>query len=435
MAHSNECAILFIIRMNHENFVKEIGMRHIYINIYLSCFFFVSVSASVDQTEVTPNRLSGRARENTRKLTVLVEKKKISKEDNVEMEKLVNGVLSFAQTSTQDSILHVAIKNDHDDVAKSLISRGFPLNILDSEKRTPLQRAIIKGKKTLVEDLLQHKAWIVQGDAMLTNTEEVRKVVEDEIEKMTVARISAMLNSGKAEQMSNTRMWPKKEEGMLKALRKNSEEEVLKLLDVPFDFNSRIHGGRALLHIAVSRGYEKVVMRLLEKKVDVDIKDRNKITPMHLAAGSSNPSEEIVLALLRSGADVNAKDKRGMTSLHKAAMNKNETTKIMTKLLESGCDVNLRDSSEFTPLHRATRSGSISNVKFLLSNGADLMAKDKKGWTPLHCAASLGHEDICKELLGRGARVSSEIVELAKSSKKSDNFVGLFDDKKEVLKV
>jgi ankyrin repeat protein len=423
------------MQIGYGNFVKEIGMRNVYLNSYLFCFFFVSALASVDQAEVTSNSLSGRARENTRKLMALVEKNKVSKEDNVEMEKLVNGVLSFSQTSEKDSILHVAIKNDHDEVVKALIRRGFPLNILDSEKRTPLQRAIIKGDKPLVEDLLQHKAWIVKGDATLTNTEDVKKVVADEVEKMTIARISAMLNSGKAQQMSNTRMWPKKEEGMLKALSKNSEEEVLKLLDVPFDFNSRIRRGRALLHIAVARGYEKVVRRLLDKKVDVDIKDQSKITPLHLAAVSSNPSEEIVTALLRAGADVNAKDKRGMSSLHKAAMNKVDTTVIMTKLLESGCDVNLRDSAELTPMHRASRTGSVENMKFLLAKGADVVAKDKKGWTPLHCAVSCGHEDICKELVIRGASVSRDIIELAKNSKNSDNLLKLFDDKKENLRV
>lgn len=159
----------------------------------------------------------------------------------------------------------------------------------------------------------------------------------------------------------------------------------------------------------------KVVELLVAQKADVNARDNQGQTPLHLTVSYSshgtNGNGKLVLSplhlvslkvaqlLIAKGADVNARDNEGKTPLHQANYNSKEVAQL---LIANGADVNARDNKGQTPLHSAGWRGI---TELLIANGADVMARDNKGDTPLHTANS---KEIAQLLIAEGADVNAK---------------------------
>jgi ankyrin repeat protein len=119
---------------------------------------------------------------------------------------------------------------------------------------------------------------------------------------------------------------------------------------------------------------------------------------IHEAAKEGNI--EAVKQHLAAGANVNAKDTNGWTPLHLAALNgQKETTEI---LIAEGADVNAGD--KITPLHYAAQYGEKEIVELLISKGADVNAENYEGKTPLDRAIEYNQPETADLLRKHGAK-------------------------------
>ena len=78
-----------------------------------------------------------------------------------------------------------------------------------------------------------------------------------------------------------------------------------------------------------------------------------------------------VTFFLEADIDLNLKDKNGNTALHLASGEGH--LKVVKLLLEKGANVDSQDESEGTPLHRASVEGHLEVIKFLLEKEQILM--------------------------------------------------------------
>ncbi|MDB4794758.1 ankyrin repeat domain-containing protein [bacterium] len=102
---------------------------------------------------------------------------------------------------------------------------------------------------------------------------------------------------------------------------------------------------RALFN-AASGGNIEAVKQHLTAGTDVEVKDNNGFTPLHIA------TREVAELLIAEGADVNAKGLGGSTPLHLAAMRGHKETAEL--LIAKGAAVNAKDVNEYTPRDWAT---------------------------------------------------------------------------------
>ncbi|OQU96310.1 Ankyrin repeat-containing protein isoform 2 [Cladophialophora immunda] len=164
----------------------------------------------------------------------------------------------------------------------------------------------------------------------------------------------------------------------------------------------------AWLITASEKGQNEVVVQLLNKGADLEVKDgiRN-YTPLSLAA--SNGHQAVVQLLLENGADLEVKDGiRNYTPLSLAAENGHQA--VVRLLLEKAADLKVNDNTFYrTPLSLAAKNGHQAVVRLLLENGADLEVKGGHlGQTPLSQAAANGREVVVKLLLGKGAELEAK---------------------------
>lgn len=125
---------------------------------------------------------------------------------------------------------------------------------------------------------------------------------------------------------------------------------------------------------------------------------KEKVSPLHLAGLVEDPA--VAQALLEGGADVDARDAERRTPLHVAI---GLSVSYVQALLKKGANVNAIDLQGRMPLHGLVASASPDVVRLLLDSGAKLDARDKDGKTPLR-STPLSRTDIRRMLSEAGGK-------------------------------
>ena len=189
--------------------------------------------------------------------------------------------------------------------------------------------------------------------------------------------------------------------------------------------------GGTLLHQAVVLDVHALANLLTSPEFDVDAKDNNGRTPLHLAVTEFLEVETVKL-LVSYGANVNAKDKNGETPLHIVPRNRSIfSTEVARFLISEGANIHAKDNTGKTPLHSAAQESKFQ-VEFLVSQEADINAKDENGRTPLHLAAHVKRIDVMSFLISAGANVHArdnlDRTPLHWVARKTEHFVSTGDD-------
>jgi len=193
------------------------------------------------------------------------------------------------------------------------------------------------------------------------------------------------------------------------------------------------------IHFAVERGFFDVLIYLIEHGADVNCRNNEQKTPLHLASVMFPPNMEIIMYLVDHGADIDAKDtvldtplllaasvanaevvqyligkganvaaanltQRNM--LHCAALGGNMDLVRCCVEQCKGFDVNAKTTDGFTPLFMAVDKNNFEVVQYLVNLGADINAVDSFGRSPLLYAAKQSFVELAKYLVDKGADVN-----------------------------
>jgi ankyrin repeat protein len=202
------------------------------------------------------------------------------------------------------------------------------------------------------------------------------------------------------------------ERRLYRAARYGDTIELQYLIDSAMDLNGRDCFGRAAIHLAVQFGREanaeaSTIELLLAKGAEVNAKDKQGNTPLHLAVDTQQ--DDIVELLLKNGAEVDSINFQGNTPLH-LAMTKKQEGKILQILFDHGArDILINDDFMYGLLVNAIQGHQYENLKMLLANGVNVNAKDRNGMTALHLACMIKADPtIIKLLVMEGAKINIE---------------------------
>ena len=162
---------------------------------------------------------------------------------------------------------------------------------------------------------------------------------------------------------------------LIGALQRNTtpQREVLKLVPAYAGFGDDVDSdGNTAMHLAVQRGYLKVVKALIAQGAFYNSRNRDGKRALGLALRKHNLPRrhnlEIIEALVAT---------------------QGEDLKKPNKILSSDGD---------TQLMEATKAGRIDLVKVLMAVGADVTLKNNQGQTAFDIATNKGHDSIAELL-------------------------------------
>lgn len=164
--------------------------------------------------------------------------------------------------------------------------------------------------------------------------------------------------------------------------------------------------GMSPLHLACEAGLDNVVQTLVEHKVNVNSKDSESRSPIHIAITSKHP---IVTRLLLSHPELNMNvtDRSGQTPFAVALRTRDHEAAGAILAREPGAAEQF-DSKGRNFLHLAIQNVDVETVLFLIGVSANVNSRiqDSSHRTPLHLAVSAGSEIIVRHLLLAGSRVN-----------------------------
>ena len=274
----------------------------------------------------------------------------------------------------------------------------------DSDGRTPLISAAMRGHEAVVQLLLEKGANIELKDRSDSTPLALA------VSKGSVAAVQLLLEMGANTESNNAGLTP-----LARAAFCGHEDVVRLLLEKGANIESKNRHGRTPLSQAAWLSHTTAVQLLLEKGADIESKDEDGKTPLNLAAGSYSNDIEAMRLFIERVANIESKDRHGRTPLSKAAW-LGHTTAVQL-LLEKGADIESKDENGKTPLNLTVENDeplwvtwiSIKDtVRLLLEKGANTESKDRNDQTPLSKAARRGHTDIVHLLLEKGADVESK---------------------------
>ena len=271
---------------------------------------------------------------------------------------------------------HSAVDGGHSDVVQVLIDAGADIEVkkkgVFAHEHSPLLWACAKGKIAIVKMLVKAGA-------------DVRRIHEGD-----TCLILAAVN------------------GHTKTVR-----YLVGLREV--ELNYRGYWWNTALHWAVRGKYLDVVRVLIDAGADVEVKNEDRLSPLHYASISEedvNGKITIVKMLVKAGAGVRAADNQGDTCLTIAARTGHtETVRYLVGLPE--VELNHKGSRNRTALFWAVRENYPDVVQVLIDAGADVEVKDDGGleedgsaYSPLELASLHGRAVCAKMLVEAGAAVA-----------------------------
>lgn len=152
------------------------------------------------------------------------------------------------------------------------------------------------------------------------------------------------------------------------------------------------------LHYTAILGAKRCIEYLLDYSIDKEIdisnmRDDTGFTPLHWAASSTyDKVGKIIEILLSFGVNIDVRDNQQRTPLHIAILK--GSLKTVELLLDSGADPAATEELGSTPLHLAAELGYPTIVDLLLmTNNVNVAAKDFRGLTPLDLATKNNSRD------------------------------------------
>ncbi|CAB0031723.1 unnamed protein product [Trichogramma brassicae] len=308
----------------------------------------------------------------------------------------------------------IFVKSYGDDFLELFFELGgrelrLQLNAVDCFGRSPLHWAVISGLKKVFELLLKNGAdpnlASNNGDTPLHLISDEQED-SDDFDKMTMLfelshddykplRVNAQNVSGKTP--------------LLAAVTNVCAKATELLLRRGADPNLADKNKLAPLHIICFGGNDDLATTFfkindeLNQTVQIDARDKNGNTPLHLAIFYDNPN--LLEMLLVRGADLNSLNKDGLTPLHSICNKEEEADDLAKRFFEIGekfnkpVRIDSRDIDGNTPLHVAIHKNHVNLIGFLLRKGADPNSPNKNGETPLHRICEANIDDLTVEMI------------------------------------
>ncbi|KAL8773658.1 MAG: hypothetical protein Q9209_001424 [Squamulea sp. 1 TL-2023] len=275
------------------------------------------------------------------------------------------------------------------------------INSVGGRYGTPLQVACVFGYQSVFDRLMRCKVDVSQqGGPDCTAINAAARWGRHEMVKSLLAH-EALTDQSRSQTLPATISAAKG--GYVKVVRLLLDHGAVTASNNDSDPEISACLSNALLE-AAGFGHLAVVKLMLERGVDINVRNNKNDTSLHLAAAYNHVA--VAAELIRRGASVSVRGEFGHTPLHTAAIY--GSTEIASHAITHGADVNAQCVDGTTALYHAVSVSCLDMIILLLDKRADINISSANGRRAIHVAAEKGLVDILQLLIQHGADVNTQ---------------------------
>nr|BAX76612.1 transient receptor potential cation channel subfamily A member 1 [Patiria pectinifera] len=288
--------------------------------------------------------------------------------------------------------LHRAAMFDHSEIVEYLLQQGSYIDAQDKNQRTPLLLATQRSSWRSVLLLLEKGADVTVTDSEGRNVLHLIVLYGGSLEMLGrefFKRPEAAILLNHADSSGCTPMHYATREGCIKA--------VQGLMELGATVNLKNKDKQSPLHFAARYGRFNTCKQLLDSNIGPNIineTDSEGMTALHIASWFGH--YRVVKLLMFKGALLH-KDHNGRSPMHLAAMEDYTNTMDVLHAVHSHL-INWKDDDENTALHLAAVEGKANAVVFLLDHGAEVK-RNKNNQTVMDVTIEAHNKDVALAII------------------------------------
>jgi ankyrin repeat protein len=306
---------------------------------------------------------------------------------------LENGAAIEACDENQLTLLHLAAWFGTGETVNTLLTRGAAIDVRDERGETPLHLAAEAGNTASVRFLLKN------GAAIEACNESQKTPLHLTATWGQIVSARALLESGAFIEARDCRGRTPLHDAMF------CPDPTLAcfLLDRGADIEARDKAGKTPLYLAAEYDIwseQEMSNVLLKRGAAVNTSASCGSTILHRAALSGQLG--LISTCLQRGVQLESRNEDGQTALHLAALRRRDHDEPVKLLLNLGADPNARTHGRHTALVYAASRGNVDIVRVLLASGTSIDARDSDGFRAIDYACAGRHPGVVHLLLEHG---------------------------------
>ncbi|CAF3694746.1 unnamed protein product [Rotaria socialis] len=277
------------------------------------------------------------------------------------------------------SPIQLAVKHHLPSVVEALCRNGANMNVVDENDNSVLWNALDSGQEDIASILVKFGCDSTQWSNGPDNCRQtlLHRAIDENNESVAcfLIRSGCDINSSRQSGVNG------------------EAPDICKTLESP-------------LHLAAQWGLERVVSALIEYHADINKKDAEANTPLHVAI--INQHTAIINLLLNAPSlDLTIRNKQNQTPFACSMVAKNNEAANLILKREPRAAEQL-DNKGRNFLHVAVQNGDIESVLFLLTVHVNVnnCVQDASKFTPLHLSVQIGSEIILRNLILAGGKIN-----------------------------
>ena len=184
----------------------------------------------------------------------------------------------------------------------------------------------------------------------------------------------------------------------------STHQVILKMIDKGVNLEYENINKWRPIHFACCFSTPEVILKMIDKGVNLECETNNKWRPIHYACYHSTP--EVILKMIDKGVNLECENISKLRPIHLACCF--STPQVILKMIDKGVNLECETIGKWRPIHFVCQFSTPEVILKMIDKGVDLECEDNDKWRPIHLACCYSTSEVILKMIDKGIDLECE---------------------------